>query len=124
LIFSTIWIPKFEAGAFGLSTAVTFALNAVILIYLLRKRLGLFGGRKILISVARTIVGCAIMAAVVHLLQYQLGDERNWIVVAVCVPAGVITFFAVVWILRAPELGELIGGIKASKEPGIGSQPQ
>jgi putative peptidoglycan lipid II flippase len=116
LIFSTIWIPDFQAGAFGLSTAVTFALNAAILIYLLRKRLGLFGGRKILISVARTVAGSAVMAGVVYLLRCQLGDARNWIVVAVCIPAGALAFFAVVWLLGAPELGELMGGIKSAKE--------
>ena len=117
LIFSTIWIPKFEAGAFGLSTAVTFALNAAILMYLLRRRLGLFGGRKIAVSFARTVVGCLVMAGVVYLLRHQLGDVRNWVLVAVCIPAGAITFFAVVWILGAPELGELMGGMKASKGP-------
>jgi putative peptidoglycan lipid II flippase len=122
-----LWIPSLGAGAFGLSTALTFSINAVILIYLLRKRLrlrqgyggqvGHLGGRKILISVARTAVGCAVMTAVVYLLREQLGDVRNWVVVAVCVPAGAIAFFAVVWLLGAPELGELMGGIKASKEP-------
>jgi putative peptidoglycan lipid II flippase len=117
LIFSTIWIPKFEAGAFGLSTAVTFAINAAILIYLLRKRLGLFGGRRIAVSFVRTVVGCAVMAAVVYFSRQQLGDARNWLVVAVCIPAGALAFFAVVWLLRAPELGELMGGIKAAKEP-------
>ena len=116
MLVPMLWIPSLGAGAFGLSTAITFTINAVILMYLLRKRLGLFGGRKILISVARTVVGCAVMAAVVYLLQYQLGDVRNWIVVTVCVPAGAITFLAVVWLLGAPELGELMGGIKASKE--------
>jgi putative peptidoglycan lipid II flippase len=117
LIFSTIWIPDFQAGAFGLSTAVTFALNAAILIYLLRKRLGLFGGRKIAVSFARTVVACAIMAGAVYLLQWYMKDVRNWIVVTVCIPGGAITFFAVVWLLGAPELEELMGGIKASKEP-------
>jgi len=117
MLVPMLWIPSLGAGAFGLSTAITFTINAVILMYLLRKRLGLFGGRKILISVARTVVGCAVMAAVVYLLRYQLGDVRNWIVVMVCVPAGAITFFAVVWLLGAPEMGELMGGIKASKEP-------
>jgi putative peptidoglycan lipid II flippase len=117
LIFSTIWIPNFEAGAFGLSTAATFALNATILIYLLRKRLGLFGGRKIAKSLLRTCFGCAVMAAVVYLLREQLGDIRNWIVVAACIPAGALTFFAVVRLLGAPELGELMGGIKATSSP-------
>jgi putative peptidoglycan lipid II flippase len=116
-LVTMLWIPSLGAGAFGLSTAITFTINAVILMYLLRKRLGYFGGRKILISVARTVVGSAVMAAVVYLLREQLGDVRNWVVVTVCIPAGAITFFAVVWLLGAPELGELMGGIKASKEP-------
>jgi putative peptidoglycan lipid II flippase len=119
MLVPMLWIPSLGAGAFGLSTSITFTINAVILMYLLRKRLGLFGGRKILISVARMVAGCAVMAAVVYLLRYQLGDVRNWIVVTVCVPAGAITFFAVVWLLGAPEMGELMGGIKATKEPEV-----
>jgi putative peptidoglycan lipid II flippase len=116
MLVPMLWIPSLGAGAFGLSTAVTFTINAVVLIYLLRRRLGLFGGRKILISVVRTVAGSAVMAGVVYLLRHQLGDARNWVVVAVCVPAGAISFFASVWILGAPELGELMGGIKAVKE--------
>jgi peptidoglycan biosynthesis protein MviN/MurJ (putative lipid II flippase) len=163
MLVPMLWIPSLGAGAFGLSTAITFTINAVILMYLLRKRLGLLdstpstgstlrqssvqasspqassrqadstgsprasslqvGGRKILKSVARTVVGCAVMAAVVYLLQYQLGDVRNWIVVTVCVPAGAITFLAVVWLLGAPELGELMGGIKATKESAFHPSP-
>jgi putative peptidoglycan lipid II flippase len=124
MLVPMLWIPSLGAGAFGLSTAITFTINAVALIYLLRKRLGLFGGRKILKSVVRTVIGCAAMTAAVYLLRYQLGDARNWIVVAVCVPAGAITFFAVVWLLGAPEIGELIGGIKAVKQPETGISQQ
>jgi putative peptidoglycan lipid II flippase len=120
-----LWIPSLGAGAFGVSTAITFTINAVILMYMLLKRLWHLdstsslqvGGRKILMSVARTAVGCAVMATVVCLLRNKLGDVRNWILVAVCIPAGAITFFAVVRLLGAPELGELMGGIKATKEP-------
>jgi peptidoglycan biosynthesis protein MviN/MurJ (putative lipid II flippase) len=116
MIFATIWIPNFKAGAFGLSTAVTFALNSAILIYLLRKRLGLFGGRKIAISLVRTFAGCAVMAGIIYLLQWYMQDMRNWLIVAVCVPVGAVIFIATVWLLGAPELAELRGGIKMSKE--------
>ncbi|MDD5327666.1 MAG: murein biosynthesis integral membrane protein MurJ [Phycisphaerae bacterium] len=132
MLVTMLWIPSLGAGAFGLSTAITFIINAVVLLYLLRRRLNLrqgsggevgnFGGRKILISVLRTIAGSAAMAAVVYLLQYQLGGVRNWIVVAVCIPAGAISFFTVVWLLGAPELGELMGSIKAVKETDISQQ--
>jgi putative peptidoglycan lipid II flippase len=117
MLVPMLWIPSLGAGAFGLSTTITFTINAVILMYLLRKRLGLFGGRKILISVVRTVIGCAVMAAIVYMLRYQLREARNWMVVAVCIPAGALAFFAVVWLLGAPELGELTAGSKAAGEP-------
>jgi putative peptidoglycan lipid II flippase len=116
LIFGTIWIPNFQAGAFGLSTAVTFALNAAILIYLLRKRLGLFGGRKIAVSFARTVVACAVMAGVIYISRWYMADMRNWLIVAVCVPVGAAVFLLVVWLLGAPELAEFRGGMKLAKE--------
>ncbi len=71
MLVTMVWIPWLGAGAFGLSTAITFAINAGVLIYLLRKRLGLFGGRKILASVVRSVIASAVMAAVVYLLQWQ-----------------------------------------------------
>ncbi len=116
MVATMVWIPWLGAGAFGLSTAITFTINAAILMYMLRKRLGRFGGRKLAISVLRSVIACAVMTGVIYLLRRQLGDVRNWVVVAVCVPAGAITFFAAAWLLRAPELGELLVGAKLSKE--------
>ncbi len=42
-------------------------------------------------------------------------DMRSWIIVATCVPAGALVFFAVAWLLGAPELAELRGQIKTTK---------
>jgi hypothetical protein len=56
------------------------------------------------------------MAAAVYILRWQMGTMRNWIVVAVCIPVGAIVFLGVVWLLGAPELAELRGGIKLSRE--------
>jgi len=116
MLVGMVWIPSLGAGAFGLSTSVTFAINAAVLMYLLRKRLGRFGGRKIVVSFLRTLCGCAVMAAAVYILRWQMETVRNWIVVAVCIPVGAIVFLAVVWLLGAPELAELRGGMKLSKE--------
>jgi putative peptidoglycan lipid II flippase len=115
MIVTMIWIPGLGAGAFGLSTSLTFTINSGVLIYLLRKRLGLFGGRKVLASVVRSVIASAVMAAVVYLLQQEMKDARNWIIVATCVPAGALVFLAVAWLLKAPELAELRGQIKTTK---------
>ncbi len=116
MLLVMVWIPSLGAGAFGLSTSITFSINVVILFYFLRKRLGRFGGRKIAVSLLRTLCGCVVMAAAIYLLRWQMGDVRNWIVVAVCIPVGAIVFFVVVWVFGAPELAELRGGIKLSKD--------
>jgi putative peptidoglycan lipid II flippase len=109
MLVTMIWIPQLGAGAFGLSTALTFAINAAVLAYLLRKRLGLFGGRKILISVTRSIIASAVMAAVIYILEWYMGPVANWVIVLICVPTGAFTFLAVVWLMGAPEIGELRG---------------
>jgi putative peptidoglycan lipid II flippase len=115
MIVTMIWLPGLGAGAFGLSTALTFMINSGVLIYLLRKRLGRFGGRKVLASVVRSIIASAVMVAVVELLQWQMKDVRDWIIVAACVPAGALVFFAVARLLKAPELAELRGQIKTTR---------
>ncbi|MGA2678717.1 MAG: murein biosynthesis integral membrane protein MurJ [Sedimentisphaerales bacterium] len=109
MLITMIWIPWLGAGAFGLSTTITFAINAVVLVYLLRKRLGLFGGRKILASVIRGIIASAVMSAVIYLLMWLMRDMRNWIVVVACVPAGTFVFVGMAWLLGSPEIAELRG---------------
>ncbi len=111
MLVTMIWIPWLGAGAFGLSTTITFAINAVVLTCLLRKRLGLFGGRKILASVIRGIIAAAVMSAVIYLLLWLMKDMRNWIVVAVCVPVGTVVFVGTAWLLGSPEIAELRGSI-------------
>lgn len=125
LLLALIWIPGFGPGAFGLSTAITFSLNTLILIWILRKRLGLLGGRKIAMSIARTLVACAIMAVTVYALRSYMEGRgmNNLLVLAACIPIGAAVFIAVAWLLRAPELRELMGA-KFNKQPDTPVSPQ
>jgi putative peptidoglycan lipid II flippase len=124
LLLILVWIPGMGPGAFGLSTTLTFAANVLILLYMLRKRLGILGGRKIAISLARTAVACTIMAAAVYFLRWYMRDTNNLLILGACVPVGVVVFIGVVWLLGAPELAEFRGGIKASKEAKTQEIPQ
>ena len=56
------------------------------------------------------------MVGVIYLLRRQLGDAADGIVVAACVPAGAVAFVISAWILRAPELGELVGAMARGKD--------
>ena len=115
MLVTMVWIPWLGAGAFGLSTAITFAINAVVLVFLLRKRLGLFGGRKILASVIRSVIAAAVMSAVIYLLLWLMKDTRNWIIVLTCVPAGAVVFVGTVWLLGAVEISEFRGGLSSAE---------
>jgi putative peptidoglycan lipid II flippase len=112
LLLALVWVPQIGPGAFGLSTSITFAINAMILIWLLRKRLGLLGGRKIAASLARAIIACAVMAGTVYFLRWYMKDMSYLIILGVCVPVGAIVFVFILWLLKAPEIKELIGGMK------------
>jgi putative peptidoglycan lipid II flippase len=115
MLVTMVWIPWLGAGAFGLSTTITFTINAVVLVYLLRKRLGLFGGRKILASAIRGIIASAVMSAVIYLLLWYMKDAHNWIIVLICVPAGAIVFVGTAWLLGSPEIAELRGSISVAE---------
>jgi putative peptidoglycan lipid II flippase len=116
LLLALIWVPGMGPGAFGLSTTITFAANALILTYLLRKRLGLLGGKKIAISFLRSLIACAVMAVVVYLLRWYMKDMNNYLILGVCCSVGAIVFISMAWLLKAPELEELIRGAKSSKD--------
>jgi len=115
LLLSLIWIPSIGPGAFGLSTTITFAINVMVLIFILRKRLGLLGGRKILACVIRSAIACTAMAMVIYLLKWNLMPSGYIIVLSVCVPVGAVVFVGMLWLLKAPELYEFIGSIKSRK---------
>ncbi len=107
MVAGLIWLPALGAGAFGVATTVTFTANVLVQAALLRRRLGRFGGRRLLLSLARSAVACAVMGGAISLLQWALAGRGDWLVVGVCVPAGAAVFFAAAAVLRAPELGEL-----------------
>ena len=123
LVATLIWVPGLGARAFGLATTITFSVNAIVLVFLLRRRLGRLGGRKLAASVARSVLACAAMAGAILVLKWVLGQlvheegQRNWVIVGACVPAGAAVFFAAAWALRCPELKELLGA-RAARSAG------
>jgi putative peptidoglycan lipid II flippase len=135
MVCTMIFIPGLGAGAFGLSTALTFAINTIVLALLLRRRLGLLGGRKMAISFARSIAACLVMAAVLFWMLAEmtgreqtvipgllnigpllrsslgLGHCSNLVIVGLTIPVGAFVFIASAWAMRSPELAELLGPI-------------
>lgn len=104
-----IFIPKIQAGAFGLSTAITFSVNALILFYILHKKLGRLGGSLILKSFLKTVISCVIMALAVHYTQKAISSFNNIAVLAICIPTGAAVFIVSMISMGSLELKELFG---------------
>jgi len=134
LVFAGIFTPLGSA-ALGLATAVTSTLNAVVLAWVLRRRIGRLHLRSLLLSTARVAVASAVMAAAVLAVRRLLASEAaqsliasavRWlfasarmehllapatagrlVTVVAAVLAGAAAFLAAAVLLQCPELREL-----------------
>jgi putative peptidoglycan lipid II flippase len=130
LAFCLIWSPQVGPGAFGLTASITFSANVAILLWILRRRVGRFGGRQIVLSAARSLIASLAMAAVLVWVTAEisgatywgvppmlhgllhLGPLPRWLIVAVGVPVGAAVFMLAARLMHAPELGEFFGALK------------
>lgn len=115
LVSTLIFIPGIRELAFGLTMTVTFSCNVLIQLYILRKRLGPIGGKKVLLSAARSAVCCTVMAAAVLGVEWLVAPWGNLAIVIICVPVGGAVFFLAARLMRIPELNELLGAMKSRK---------
>ena len=111
---SLIWIPGLGAGVFGLTSALTSAVGVLILLGILRHRLGSeLRIKQLIASLLRIIAAAALMAVVVSLTMGSMPQEPTFLnkLLGVMIPmvAGIATYLAAAAVLRCPELRELFG---------------
>ncbi|MFP4053000.1 MAG: murein biosynthesis integral membrane protein MurJ [Phycisphaerae bacterium] len=109
-----------RGGAVGLATAFTASVQAVTLAWVLRRRWGRIGLRRIAVSVARTVAASGGMAAAVWgTYRYAGGLVSSFadpggkpavgLSLAAAIAVGMLTYLLAVVAMRCPELGELLG---------------
>jgi putative peptidoglycan lipid II flippase len=110
--------PMQHAGV-ALATAAGFWINFLILLVLLRRRLGGMGGRSILASLLRLLFASLAMGAVVWAVSAKLVPYRmiwtlplrmGW--VGAVAGLGAVAFVAFAKLLHAPEVDELLGAFR------------
>ena len=113
--------PMRHAGV-ALATAAGFWINFLVLLAVLRKRLGGMGGSVILASLFRLVLASLAMGAVVWAVSARLVPYRmiwnlplriGW--VAAVAALGAASFLAFAKALRAPEVGEVRGALRRKK---------
>jgi len=123
LVVVLVWLPWCGVRAFGLATTSTAVVNTCILMVIFRRKIQRIGGKELAVSVARSLVCCLAMAGVLWQLGRLLQGRPAWMIVTANVPAGAAVFLAVAWVLRAPEIGEILGLIRRRSSQSASSQP-
>jgi putative peptidoglycan lipid II flippase len=90
-------------GGLALSNALATTSEMVLLIYLLRQRLGGMEGRRMLASLARIGLASLTMGAVAAVLAWLLRDQSAWLLAGVAVTAGLVVYVALSLALGSPE---------------------
>jgi putative peptidoglycan lipid II flippase len=122
LAVALMW-PLKHAGL-ALASSLSAYINLLLLCWLLRRRLGTFGGRETLRSLVRTGIASAALWLWCLVIASRLGpgwEGAVWTVGALVV--GALVYAAVAAALRAPELVALLGMLRRRGQtlPGAGS---
>lgn len=107
----------------ALSTSLASMVQVGLLLVFLRRKIGGFGGRRILGSVIRSFAGAIAMGCVIALVRNQLDWSQpglaagSLIGLAICISLGALVYLAVTFLLRSEELG-FVGGLFSKKFKG------
>lgn len=110
--FALVRIAGFGFAGLALTTSVVSTFSSLALLILLRSKVGSLQGREILIGLVKTSVAAALMGAVCHgvvIASHALVGApalARIADVAVGIPAGLASFYAIAAALRVPELAD------------------
>ena len=108
IVLNLILMGPLQHGGLALATSLSAIFNYFALIYLLRNRLGLMGGRKILQSAFKLVYAAIPMGIIVYFLNEFLYDPRaalgySLTVLLACVISGVVSFIVISHWLKNEE---------------------
>ena len=108
LFESAGWMPH---GGLALANSLATALEATVLFVMMRKRLnGIEGGHILRGAIPSLIAAVGMALSLFGFLSFG-ADLSVWILVPAGVVIGGSVYFAVLWILRVPELGYILNGV-------------
>ncbi|MFM8427404.1 MAG: hypothetical protein ACKOBL_19740, partial [Chloroflexota bacterium] len=98
-------------GGLALANSLATALEATVLFVMMRKRLnGIEGGHILRGAIPSLVAAMGMALSLFGFLSFG-ADFSVWILVPVGVVIGGSVYFAVLWILRVPELGYILNGV-------------
>ena len=114
------WLMHYlGVGGLTLGTTIALTINLVVLVWLLRRKIGMIGLRKTGGSVLRVLAASAVMGLIVWVVDFALGRavgatfSAYAIRLAVGIVIGAGSFLFVARLARIPELAETVDMLRA-----------
>jgi putative peptidoglycan lipid II flippase len=109
-VFALVLMWPLQHAGLALASSLSAYVNLALLGWLLRRRLGPIGGRRMAASLLRTTGASGVLLVWCVWAATRLGgDFVGGVWTAGALAAGVVVFLAAAAAIRAPELGELVG---------------
>jgi len=113
IILNLILMGPLKHGGLALATSIAALFNVILLIHLLRKRIGLMGGRKILLSVIKLFFVSGVMGITVYYFNAAFFDPDSQLILKLLILSadiaiGVLVYTVLSRIIQNEELSFLI----------------
>jgi len=104
IVLNLILMQIMDVGGLAFATSIASFINLSILLFLLRKRIGRLGGKKVVISLAKILLAALAMAITCIYSSRLLGQVSKLIQVAGTIMICVIIYILVTHLLRCEEI--------------------
>jgi putative peptidoglycan lipid II flippase len=114
IVFNFLLHSLIGLNGLALATAISAVFNAITLYILLRKQIGDFGLRVSIRTVAKSLLACVIMTALVLVVKSQIMDWPVLLGLLLCVCVGIVSYFFIALLLRIDPLILILKKMKRS----------
>jgi putative peptidoglycan lipid II flippase len=123
LVLCLVLMKPLQHGGLALAVSLSSMLNLMILLVMLRMRLGRLGIRKVVFSSFKALVCSAVMGMAVYFTYHSefwtthQFPANGVVVLAASIVSGVFVFFFCSYLLKSDELSSLWEGVKRGNNP-------
>lgn len=119
IIFSLLLVNVMQQGGLALAYSIAGILNMAVLLFLLHRKIGAFGGKALVTSVIKTIAIAAVMGVIVYAVSFVFENflfveykVMQIIEILISIAIGVLVYAFISLKLKMPEAEQAMGIFK------------
>lgn len=119
IIFSLLLVNVMQQGGLALAYSIAGILNMAVLLFLLHRKIGAFGGKALVTSVIKTIAIAAVMGVIVYAVSFIFENflfveykVMQIIEILISIAIGVLVYAFISLKLKMPEAEQAMGIFK------------